>query len=270
MHDQHSRESSFLPSLLKPMRPLHTGMFDAGAQGPVPVTVSVDRVDRRLATRQLAATSERAGAVAGSHSADVDNIAAFLAQNSSIWQHGAEKVFGAMSHTATAFALSKQTEIAQEEDGGSTVGVGGEGNLSRDVQLRERIEGKIGAKWMRKVFRYKGEEAGASDEVLNELLGHAAAQQRARDDAFGHSAASVKCIEHMLKDMSEQFVASMNTFGSKQLDGMSLQHLIGPFAKDLEAIEQKIGLADEEQDRMTGEALALDEMFAVVSEIVTF
>lgn len=134
------------------------------------------------------------------------------------------------------------------------------------MQLRERIEGKIGAKWMRKVFRYKGEEAGASDEVLNELLGHAAAQQRARDDAFGHSAASVKCIEHMLKDMSEQFVASMNTFGSKQLDGMSLQHLIGPFAKDLEAIEQQIGLADEEQDRMTGEALALDEMFAVAEQ----
>jgi hypothetical protein len=244
-------------------RPLRTGIFDAGADAPVPVTVEEDSMALRSMKKHNYSAPAASAATAVS---DFDTAKVSDLLDNHIYKRSAEKVIGTMNKTAAAFALDRQNEEPREEVGGVNVGDVGGGHGAQNAQISKRAEEKLGAKWKQKVFRYKGEDMGTSEDVLHELLGvNGALCHQQVDHSVAGSALSSLCIEDMLQGMSGKFVASMRSFAAGQLGAMETGHLIGPFANELAVIEDRIGVADGEYDRIKEEAMMLEKMFVVVS-----
>jgi hypothetical protein len=163
---------------------------------------------------------------------------------------------------AGATSQHADTIVAEEE-------VNDEGrNHDRAELLRQRVAGKIGAKWKGKVFRYNVEGDGAEADVLKQLLEQderqnsehpACADSRVAAESFSAG------IEHMLQGLSSQFHATMQAFVSANVgDGMDVGHLVGPYVKDLKKIEEKIMEAKGMNDRLCCDAVTLDEMHVTV------
>ncbi len=153
-------------------------------------------------------------------------------------------------------------------------GVNDEGrNHDRAELLRQRVAGKIGAKWKGKVFRYNVEGDGAEAGVLKQLL-----EQDDQQNSEHPATASAACadsrvaaesfsagIEHLLQGLSSQFHATMQAFASANVgDGMDVRHLVGPYVKDLKKIEENIMEATGMNDRLCCDAVTLDEMHMTV------
>jgi hypothetical protein len=212
------------------------------------------------------ATAEHAAGAAVA-SIDLDDVSALLEKSGSIWKQGAEKVIGTMNQTAAAFALDRRDDSMAEDAGALNIAGGSGGDEALDSQLRQRAEGKLGAKWMRKVLRYKGQDAGASEDVLQQLLRDNFTERvDAKENSTGVGSSPGLCIEDLLKDMSGDFVAEMTSFAAKQLEGIDTKQFIGPFAKELAEIEEKISAVDAEHERMKKEAGVLENMHAIVSD----
>ena len=155
--------------------------------------------------------------------------------------------------------------------------IGAEGvNQDRAELLRQRVAGKLGARWKGKVFRYNVEGDGAEAGVLKQLLEQDEQQKSeehpgatAPDACVNPRTVAAKSfsagIEHMLQALSSQFHTTMQAFASANVgEGMDVGHLVGPYVKDLKKIEENIVEATGMKDRLCCDAVTLDEMHMMV------
>ena len=238
-----------------------SGVFNAVLPLPPPFVVEEESAARKQ--KKSGATTDGTDAAEDTHGDGIDfhHLDLLVDQQSNgAWSRGAESVIGTMNRTAAAFAFDKHDSgsVFEAESDAADGGEGVEGST------RKSVAGKIGAKWKGKVFRYKGEADGAGSNVLNQLLQHNCADspEPSSEDSKG---GNQQKLEDLLKGMSSRFVAAMQAAAAEHLDGLNVDHVIGPFKTDLDGVDEIMQEAASLNHRMKHDAEELKGLFQMVS-----
>jgi hypothetical protein len=238
---------------------MRSGVFNAALPLPPPFVVEEENTVRKQS--KIGATADGTDAAEGD-GIDFHHLDLLVDQHSNgAWSRGAENVIFTMNRTAAAFAFDKHDSGSVfEAESDVAEGVG-----EVEGSTRQSVAGKLGAKWKGKVFRYKGEADGAGSDVLNQLLQHNPLDCRepSSEDSKG---SNQQKLEDLLKGMSSRFVEAMQAAASVHLDGLNVDHVIGPFKTDLDGVDEIMQEAANLNHRMRHDAEELKGLFQKVSE----